>query len=52
MGMRNYMIRIDDDLDDQLRELRKFGYLPAVLIRQAVAKMVNEKLREARGREK
>ena len=48
--MKNYLIRIPDDLDDQLHQLRQYGYLPAVLIRQAVAEMVKAKLAEAERR--
>ena len=50
--MRNYMIRIPEDLDNELRQLRQYGYLPAVLIRQAVKEMVEMKLKEAKGGEK
>lgn len=46
------MIRIPEDLDNELRELRQYGYLPAVLIRQALAEMVERKLAEAQRREK
>ena len=52
MKMRNYMIRVPEDLDDKLRQLRQFGYLPAVLIRQTLAEMVDRKLAEARRRER
>ena len=52
MKMKNYMLRIPEDLDNELRQLRQYGYLPAVLIRQALAEMVSKKLAEARRREK
>ncbi len=52
MKMRSYLLRIPEDLDDGLRQLRQFGYLPAVLIRQALAEMVGRKLEEAKRRER
>jgi predicted transcriptional regulator len=52
MKTRNYLIRIDAELDEKLRELRKLGYLPAALVRKAIAEAVEKKLAEAKGREK
>lgn len=52
MKTRNYLIRIDAELDENLRQLRKLGYLPSNLVRKAIAEMVQQKLKEAKGREK
>jgi hypothetical protein len=46
MAMRNYMVRLPEEVDDQLRALRKAGFLPAVLIRDAIADMAAKKMRE------
>lgn len=40
------MVRLPEEVDDQLRALRKAGYLPAVLIRDAIADMAVKKLKE------
>ncbi len=51
MAMRNYMVKLPEEVDNQLRELRQYGYLPAVLIRKAVAEMAAKKLKEAKARQ-
>ena len=44
------MIRIPVEVDDKMRELRRRGYLPAALARQALERMVKEKLSESERR--
>lgn len=46
MKTRNYLVRIDAEVDDNLRKLRKLGYLPSNLVRKAIADMVQQKLKE------
>lgn len=48
--MRAFMIRIPVEVDDKMRELRRRGYLPAALARQALERMVKEKLSESERR--
>ena len=52
MKTRNYLVRIDEELDEKLRELRHLGYLPSNLVRKAIADMVQAKLLEAKGRDR
>ena len=52
MKTRNYLVRIDVETDEGLRKLRQLGYLPSNLVRRAIAEMVQQKIQEAKRREK
>ena len=50
MGLYLLNIRVDDKTRAKLKVLRELGYLPSAIMRQAIQKAVDEKLRLARER--
>ena len=46
MNKRTYVVQIPVDVDDKLRELRRAGYLPSVLVRKAIREIVDKKLKD------